>query len=415
MILPNGQPILMDFGIVKMLGGDTHTATGALVGTVAYMAPEQIRGGRADHRTDIYALGVMLFEMVSGQRPFQGDSAPSTMMMHLTHPVPDVRTLNPVTPRSLVATIGKSLAKDPADRFQSTAEMNAALTAVGVHEGPTRVEAVGPTVRGQTVPTPVAPPPPRRPIAATGSVTAAPIHSTGSVVAPAPEPAKGSRRLLIGGGAAAMLVVLLLLCGISAAFGGQYLGLFGGADTATPTTPIIVAEATLANVTIAAALPTDTAGVPATAAVLPSPTNAPVLPTATVAPLATATSSPTPTPSPTETPTDTPAPTATPTTAGLSATITQILIDGNQYRIFFTTAGYTAQLPGRHVHFFFDTVTEAQAGVPGGGPWKLYGGPSPFTEYLVSDRPAGASRMCILVANADHSIQPGSGNCVALP
>jgi eukaryotic-like serine/threonine-protein kinase len=130
MITPPGQAILMDFGIVKIVGGDTQTATGAMIGTVAYMAPEQIRGERADHRTDIYALGVMLFEMVSGQRPFQGDSAPATMMMHLTEPVPDVRRLNSSVPAALVAVIEKAMAKAPEQRYQTAAEMVAALTAV---------------------------------------------------------------------------------------------------------------------------------------------------------------------------------------------------------------------------------------------------------------------------------------------
>jgi len=81
----------------------------------------------------------------------------------------------------------------------------------------------------------------------------------------------------------------------------------------------------------------------------------------------------------------------------------------------YETFGYTEQLPGMHGHFFFDTVPPAQAGAPGSGPWNLYGGPRPFTEYAVSNRPAGAMQMCALVANADHSVQPDSGNCEDLP
>ncbi len=77
--------------------------------------------------------------------------------------------------------------------------------------------------------------------------------------------------------------------------------------------------------------------------------------------------------------------------------------------------GYRQQLPGRHVHFFFDTVPQREAGVPGGGPWIIYGGPSPFTGYAVADRPASATQMCILVANPDHSVIRGTGNCVDLP
>jgi hypothetical protein len=68
-----------------------------------------------------------------------------------------------------------------------------------------------------------------------------------------------------------------------------------------------------------------------------------------------------------------------------------------------------------HVHFFFDTVPPSQAGTPGGGPWRLYGGPSPYTEFPLAEKPAGATQMCILVAHPDHSVDQGTGNCVALP
>ncbi len=81
----------------------------------------------------------------------------------------------------------------------------------------------------------------------------------------------------------------------------------------------------------------------------------------------------------------------------------------------YETFGYREALPGRHVHFFFDTVAPENAGMPGSGPWILYGGPRPFKEYALSARPAQASQMCALVANADHSIILNSGVCMALP
>ena len=122
-----GEAILMDFGIAKIVGGTRHTATGAVIGTAMYMSPEQIKGMEIDHRTDIYSLGVMLFEMVSGKPPFQADSAMTLMMMHVNDPVPNLSQLRPDVPRGLVDVIEKALSKDRNDRYQSAAEMASAL------------------------------------------------------------------------------------------------------------------------------------------------------------------------------------------------------------------------------------------------------------------------------------------------
>lgn len=84
----------MDFGVAKMLGESHYTATGAVIGTALYMSPEQARGEHPDTRTDIYSLGVMLFEMITGQPPFEGDSAVAILMKHVNEPVPDVRQIN---------------------------------------------------------------------------------------------------------------------------------------------------------------------------------------------------------------------------------------------------------------------------------------------------------------------------------
>ena len=118
---------------------------------------------------------------------------------------------------------------------------------------------------------------------------------------------------------------------------------------------------------------------------------------------------------PTAEPTPTPLPTPTPTPAGRQARISKITLSGTTYVVDFQVFGYTPALPGRHVHFYFNTVSEANAGFPGKGPWELYATPNPFRKYTVSDRPAGADQMCILVANPDHSIVKGTGNCVDLP
>jgi molecular chaperone DnaK len=97
------------------------------------------------------------------------------------------------------------------------------------------------------------------------------------------------------------------------------------------------------------------------------------------------------------------------------ATIDEIDLDGDTYIVEFATYEFEAELPGMHVHFFFDTVEPEQAGVPGEGPWFVYGDASPFTEWGVADRPTGATELCVLVANPDHSVQPESGTCLELP
>jgi len=135
-------------------------------------------------------------------------------------------------------------------------------------------------------------------------------------------------------------------------------------------------------------------------------------------PTATQEVQPSNTPEPTIVP-DTPTPEPTPTFAPPVTPYVRILeitIDTQlNYVVEYETFGYTEELPGTHIHFFFDTVTPEQAGVPGSGPWVLYGGPRPFTQYAVPQRPANAMQMCALVANSNHRVQPDSGNCVDLP
>jgi hypothetical protein len=131
------------------------------------------------------------------------------------------------------------------------------------------------------------------------------------------------------------------------------------------------------------------------------------------------TNTPLPEPTATDLPTEipTPAETATPTVPpGIPyVRINGITVESGIYQVDYETFEYTPQLPGEHIHFFFNTVSEQNAGVPGSGPWIIYAGPIPFTGYGTADRPAEASQMCALVANPDHTIQPGSGNCFDLP
>jgi serine/threonine protein kinase len=123
----SGRAILMDFGIVKIVGGDYHTATGSTVGTAKYMPPEQIRSEQADERSDIYSLGVTLYEMLSGRTPYRADSAVALMMMVLNDPLPDLRDFRRGVPDALAAVVERAVTKAPRDRFQTMEEMAIAL------------------------------------------------------------------------------------------------------------------------------------------------------------------------------------------------------------------------------------------------------------------------------------------------
>jgi uncharacterized repeat protein (TIGR01451 family) len=102
-------------------------------------------------------------------------------------------------------------------------------------------------------------------------------------------------------------------------------------------------------------------------------------------------------------------------TSGPAARITGVEVTGNNYRVHFATSNFTPQLPGTHLHFFFDTVPPEEAGMPGNGPWKIYGGTTPFGEASVAERPEGATAICLLVANVDHTVRLNTGNCAPLP
>lgn len=116
---------LTDFGIAKAATGTHLTQTGTIIGTPEYMSPEQIRGGEVDHRADIYALGIVAYEMLAGHLPFSGDTA--TVLYKQVHEMPPPLTALTQTPPHVIAAITRALAKDPAQRFQSASEFAAAL------------------------------------------------------------------------------------------------------------------------------------------------------------------------------------------------------------------------------------------------------------------------------------------------
>ncbi|MDP9122229.1 MAG: serine/threonine protein kinase, partial [Acidobacteriota bacterium] len=132
MITDAGTVKVMDFGIAREV--DTSrglTRTGFMIGTLRYMSPEQIREHPVDRRTDIYALGVVLFEMLTGRLPFDGGSDFGILRSHVEEPPPAPRSLVPELPEWLDHAILRALAKDPADRFQSIEELQQFLATHG--------------------------------------------------------------------------------------------------------------------------------------------------------------------------------------------------------------------------------------------------------------------------------------------
>ncbi len=112
-----------DFGIARAMSSATITHTNSVMGSVHYLSPEQARGGVVNYKSDIYSLGIVLYEMVTGKLPFFGDTAVSIAIKHLQNEVPSPREINPSIPQSIENIILKSTAKDPFHRYASVQEM----------------------------------------------------------------------------------------------------------------------------------------------------------------------------------------------------------------------------------------------------------------------------------------------------
>ncbi len=132
-------PLLSDFGLAKMVEDSLHlTAGGASVGTPHYMSPEQAQGQPADHRSDIYALGIVLYEAVTGQRPYPNENAVAIIFKQINEPVPPPRSLRSDLPEAVEQVILKAIAKPPEDRYQCMADFLTDLHEASPH-GPINV------------------------------------------------------------------------------------------------------------------------------------------------------------------------------------------------------------------------------------------------------------------------------------
>ena len=127
LINEQGEVRVIDFGLAKASYMHSMTATGLIMGTPEYMAPEQVRGRTTDHRTDVYALGALAYHLLCGEPPFKGDTPIAVGFQHCAEPPRPLRQLRPSLPETLEAAVLKCLEKDPAARFDAIADFKKAL------------------------------------------------------------------------------------------------------------------------------------------------------------------------------------------------------------------------------------------------------------------------------------------------
>ncbi len=247
---------LMDFGIARMRADRRLTQTGRTVGSLYYMSPEQINGAEPDPRSDLYSFGVMLYEMVTGRKPFQGDSDYSIMAAHLHLAPPPPIELAPGVPSPLNDLILMAIAKDPQVRFQSADAFRKALS---------NVAQIG-TVAPAAAATP--PPPP---------AMAQPENAASAAAVSEPPRAGGRRALYMTLGSVATVAVLAAAVWQAP----KFLHVHAGGSASTTTQGASTADATPPPASDAASAPPPS---PATDVSSPSPAATPA-----PAPIATAT------------------------------------------------------------------------------------------------------------------------------
>ncbi len=286
LLRPDGTPVLVDLGIAAVQSAPKLTQTGTLIGTPNYMSPEQARGDKLDGRSDLYSLGVILYEMLAGKRPFEADDPLAVLHMHVyEEPTPLEQIRQDLTPHTRYV-VQAAMQKAPMSRFQSAADMiNAIDQAIEAEGGPGRISTSGawrphPMEQYTLSASKIVPP---------GSLP----PGTGSTV---PRRGGGKGWLI---GLAVVLLLLLLLGGGYAAL--RILGAAGGmaGDQATPAAPTLTAQEDPTGAPTPE-LAQNPAGAPATSTLAPPATDTPLPATL---PAATDTAVPsTETPLPTETP-----------------------------------------------------------------------------------------------------------------
>jgi serine/threonine-protein kinase len=292
----DGRPRLTDFGIAQAMASTSLTRTGAVMGSVHYLAPELVRGNVAVPQSDLYSLGVVLYEMATGRVPFEAETDLAVALAHVEQTPAAPRALNAHLAPDLEWIILRSLAKAPSDRFASGAELASKLRGEAAPPVPIQARSRADAVT-QRIPTVAAPPPPpaakARPNASAAAPSSAAVAGVGTRRTARPRQAHGA-----GGG---VLALLLAMAAVLVALGAGFFGLATlsreGVSTPPPTPPTAQPTAVPkpAAVPSSTPLPTATSAPEATATPEPSPT--PVPPTPSPVP-----PSPTPLPQPSPTP-----------------------------------------------------------------------------------------------------------------
>lgn len=218
-----------DFGIAKAAEGADLTQEGMMLGTAKYLAPEQVQGGPVDARTDVYALGVVLYEMLCGQPPFVGDTDAATALARLHQDPPRARHVRASVPRALDDVAHRAMARDPAARHPSAAELRAAVLAAVRGPGP----GADATVLSTADPTPQPSPAPAAAAAAGATVATGAVPPTGGRRDADPgrtAPDRPRRSLLLPGLVAVLVLVALAVGALLVRQGLSDSSFFTGGD-----------------------------------------------------------------------------------------------------------------------------------------------------------------------------------------